>query len=835
MKRQCVSRARARVHTHAPGSTWPAASWVALVVLASTLTLAVEAGAQLRPITPRSTTIALTSDNQLLVVVNRETNSVSVIRVRNNAGGDIKQKLAEIAVGREPRCVAVHPDNERAFVTNTVSGTVSEISIVSPYRVIRDIPVGTEPRGCALSPNGTRLYVANHTDGSVSAINLANQSVNTINLGGNPTAIAITNDDDNVDTDERVFVTDFFARPRFQNARLSEANDVGRQGVVWSFRVGTAAPITTIPLLPLANSGFTANRSQFCPQSFVPPAPGLTLHSEFFCPNVNVAPNSPVITANPQGVFPNQLLSALIRGNSLYLPNIGAQPEPPFRFNTNVQALVHLVNTATLSENHARLTNLNIQVAAEPFPTANPATKLRHLFGNDLVAIDATYGPSPIFLIVSRGGNFVFRAVVNNDGLLDMGTNVDRRRYQTGNLPNGVVISRGGGQARAYINNELDISVTAINLVTNQRIWPDDIPSGTPAEPGTFEHAVEVGKLAFHTALGIPDNDFLGTPIRDIVPLRFRGKASDNAWSSCASCHPDGLSDRVTWIFDTGIRNTIPLDATFAKDSPADQRILNWNAVRSSNLDFNQNSRGVQGGCGFASAELAGEDPPVPCNNTTPADPAIFNHGRSQGVSDALDVQTLWIQTVRPPILPLVGTLAQRNAGARIFEANCASCHGGAKWSKSQVVYADNPAFDGDPNGPPPFAPRDPGVTNAGAQIVSYEVGGETLRFLDPIGTFNANNPLEIRNNGITALGGLGFNAPALLGLRYHEPFFHDGSARNLPQVFAKHALGAPPGTIATRLSAAQRGQLMQFLLSLDGSVPPFDSDTDEFLDGIID
>jgi cytochrome c peroxidase len=194
---------------------------------------------------------------------------------------------------------------------------------------------------------------------------------------------------------------------------------------------------------------------------------------------------------------------------------------------------------------------------------------------------------------------------------------------------------------------------------------------------------------------------------------------------------------------------------------------------------------------------------------------------------------------VRPPILPLVGTPAQRIAGASIFAANCASCHGGAKWSKSQVIYADNPAFDGDPNAAVPGEPRDPGVTNAGAQIVSYTVppppvvGGDTLRFLDPVGTFDINNPLEIRNNGITALGGLGFNAPALLGLRYHGPFFHDGSARNLTQVFARHQLGT--GTIASTLNATQELNLRQFLLSLDGSVPPFDSDTDEFLDGIID
>jgi hypothetical protein len=156
------------------------------------------------------------------------------------------------------------------------------------------------------------------------------------------------------------------------------------------------------------------------------------------------------------------------------------------------------------------------------------------------------------------------------------------------------------------------------------------------------------------------------------------------------------------------------------------------------------------------------------------------------------------------------------------------------------VVYADNPAFDGDPNAAVnPGVPRDPGVLNAGAQIRSYTVppppavGGETLQILEDVGTFNLANRLEIRNNGITALGGLGFNVPALLGLRYHEPYFHDGSAQNLRQVFNQHRLGT--GTIASTLNATRRGQLTQFLLSLDGSVPPFESDTDEFLDGIID
>ena len=169
-----------------------------------------------------------------------------------------------------------------------------------------------------------------------------------------------------------------------------------------------------------------------------------------------------------------------------------------------------------------------------------------------------------------------------------------------------------------------------------------------------------MGKLAFFTALGIPDNNFFDTDIRDIVPLTFRGKQSLDGWSSCGSCHPDGLADGVTWFFGTGPRQTKPLDGMFAKDNPDDQGILNWSAIRGSNTDFNNNSRATQEGCGFASVVATGGiDPPAQCTSTstvvgqrprdTLANPAIYDHGITQGASDALDVQTLWIfAAVRP-------------------------------------------------------------------------------------------------------------------------------------------------------------------------------------------
>src|SRR4029453_16833651 len=129
----------------------------------------------------------------------------------------------------------------------------------------------------------------------------------------------------------------------------------------------------------------------------------------------------------------------------------------------------------------------------------------------------------------------------------------------------------------------------------------------------------------------------------------FKGKQSKDAWSTCGSCHPDGLADGVTWIFGTGPRKKKPLAGTSSNPTNvSDQGLLNWSAVRGSNTDFNANSRATQGGCGFASDAF---DPGncVTNGNTALANPAIYDHGIVLGGSDALDVQTLWIfAAVRP-------------------------------------------------------------------------------------------------------------------------------------------------------------------------------------------
>src|SRR4029453_3172392 len=261
-------------------------------------------------------------------------------------------------------------------------------------------------------------------------------------------------------------------------------------------------------------------------------------------------------------------------------------------------------------------------------------------------------------------------------------------------------------------------------------------------------------------------------------------------------------------------------------NGPHDTRINNWSAARDSVTDFNNNSRNVQCGAGFA-----GGDPPTACNPASPGgapNPNIFDHGLSQGGSEALDLETTWAQTVRAPQMPKPADTAALDAGALVFGASCAPCPGGAKWTKSQVIYLNNPALDR------AFAAggqvRDPGLVVVANQSESYAdslVDGSTLFFLEDVGTFSAADAIEIRANGAASLGGGGFNRPSLAAGGFHAPYFHDGGAQTFDEVFAQHALAG--GTIESELPGADRANLVAFLNALDGRTSLFRSQTDDF------
>src|SRR6185295_6368058 len=78
-----------------------------------------------------------------------------------------------------------------------------------------------------------------------------------------------------------------------------------------------------------------------------------------------------------------------------------------------------------------------------------------------------------------------------------------------------------------------------------------------------------------------------------------RGRWSNNGWSSCGSCHPDGLSDNMTWSFGAGPRQSTALDGSYSHGGGVQkQRVFNWTGIFAEMHDFERNTRGTQGGKG---------------------------------------------------------------------------------------------------------------------------------------------------------------------------------------------------------------------------------------------
>src|SRR5262249_870253 len=152
---------------------------------------------------------------------------------------------------------------KKAYVANALSGFVSVLSIAE-QRVIRKVKVGVEPRGVVLTPNGKKLYVANSVSNSVSVIDTQNDEVvATVEIpesaGSNPRALAVTNDGDADDGDERVLVALFFASLRPGKTGLDEVQDDNREGRLVEIATKDDSLIGSVSLQPIADTSFKSN------------------------------------------------------------------------------------------------------------------------------------------------------------------------------------------------------------------------------------------------------------------------------------------------------------------------------------------------------------------------------------------------------------------------------------------------------------------------------------------------------------------------------------------------------------------------------------------------
>ena len=741
----------------ATGTSQPTEAAATSAPVAATSTLAPTAGPSVLAKNPSySSPIAISDDDSILLVANPLDGSVSVF----NVAGDANTKLAEIKTGDQPATVAISPDQRLAYVTNQGSASVSVIDLAG-LKKVADIAVGSGPYGVALTPDGSLAFVADSAGDDVAVIDTASNTVANVILipGVQPRGLAITNNNGGQGP-QLVFVTQFLSQP---TATGGPGLDQGSEGKVFVIATDDLSKVQGVITLAAHDTGFAADRTAFGGSD-----------------------------KDPTFAYPNQLQSVVIKDGQAYLPNVAASPEGPVKFNVDTQAFLSVFDVASRAELPNGTLNLQAAVKAQTAPDK--------LFFANPWAVAFKHG-APEGYVVSEASDVLVKITLDGGGVpstVSVPADNDTNKVLSipvGQTPRGIVINNA--DSRAYVMNYLSKDVSVVDLTQQPEAEMARLQSASLPAAGTQAATFLIGNYLFNSSVGTFDEG-------------VSGRLSAQGWQSCASCHPDGLSDGVVWAFAAGPRRTIPLNATF---SPADpdhnQRVLNDSAIFDEIQDFELNIRGVSGGAGLIVKD--GSIDPEP--NVKAFDPP--NAGRPQlhvhGVG-AWDAITAWIahrvvspQSAYARVDPN-STLGQQIAqGRRLFiQANCQQCHGGPKWTTNQVDFARVSPF------------QETLTLGAAPEPATAQLA----RFLRQVGTFDPANPIEHTAANQAALGKLGYNPPSLLSVFAFPPYLHNGACPDLACVLENQTHLAAGGQAALS-DPASRQALFDFLLSIDAKTEP--------------
>ena len=720
----------------------------------------------------KSSAVAITGDDRYVVQVNPENDSITVIRTAAD------EKIAELAVGDEPSSVVIGPDDSTAYVALRAEAKVVKIQNVntSSPSVAGTVDVGSEPTGVALSPRGDLLVVAEFAEGRVSLIDTATMQITKSAEVRNPRAVAISNNGDQSDADEKVVVPEFYGR----SGPGPEGSDNGRTGAVNILNLTDLAPVATVTFAPVS------------PGAFV-----------------------------PTSTAPNQLGSVGIAGDRFFVTAVGASPDGAPRFNENVFPIVLIGNLASGSAVGA--VSLADAIRAQ---VASPRN-----FMADLIDF-ATVGNDLLYLL-GRGADAIQRVVFVGDTAVTLGTatpavsQIDLLGNEIGcQNPIGVVTPHDTSVTqKMYVNCWVSRTATVVDLQQQKAV----ARIATSAAPAGGDAAANRGRRFYFTG---------------------RGRWSNEAWSSCGSCHPDGLSDNVTWHFAAGPRQSTSMDGTFSHGSGAQkQRILNWSGIFDELHDFERNTRDVSGGLGALTIARVGP-PAGACGGDLSGEQQIDIStigGLAKPLKEVQDENLVcgkdwddineFVKTIRPPRAKRFADAAAVARGRALFEqanqGNCASCHGGAGWTLSRLFYtpsaANNTALanlaftstghtimiEAEQTAPPGatnFPP--PQVACVLRPVGSFGVPGDATA--TSALELKAGNPPAARAQGEFA----GYNAPSLYGLGLGAPYFHHGQAATLDDVLndSRWNVHLVAGNPVFNPSTVQRADLKAFLLSIDAT-----------------
>jgi len=773
--------------------------------------------------TSRSSTIALSDDGALVAMVNPEDGTLSVFSTTDNS------RIAKVATGGAPSSVVIAADNKTAYVSNRTDGTVVRIANIDGGTPAIDatIEVGAEPMGLALSPTGKKLFVAEYAESRVSIIDTGTKAVVNSFAFDRPRALLVTNNLDTSDDDETLVVAEFFGRP------VAEAKDDGRTGYVRLLSLANLDDTRPLTLSPI-DSGFTKG--------------GVTTN-----PTVKTAPN--------------QLGAINIANDRLYITSVSASPEAPARFDNNVFPVVYVADMASSTEVSDASGTVNLaRKIYDAIPSPSP-TNPRFIPG-ELSDIDFVPDTNVAYAI-GRAGDVMVR-VTFGDASGDMRPTQNKRFDLAGNEtlgkcqgPTGVVIDKA--HTRAYVNCWLTRKLGVVDLATQSMT---NALESAPLPTAAAEASVVRGRRFYSTGRGRWSANIAN------------GAKGGEGWSSCASCHPDGLTDNMTWVFGSGPRQTTSQDGSFSHGPGVQkQRIFNWTGLFDEQHDFERNTRDTSGGLGaITTAPTLAECGQL--DKETRVDISTINGLQKplKEVQDDAAVATCghkdwddidnFVKTIAPvQARKTIAADAVERGRALFAEGGCAKCHGGQGWTVSRRFFTPGattnsnlaatqfgiptffPAtwqYNVDQNSTPtqrmhasgqPAIPMD---LSGPAEAAPVAVG-QVACSLRNVGTFGIpNNPtgtdaLELRpkdGNLIRSQGRAGYNVPSLYGLSLGAPYLHHGQSPSLKDLLTNtawqfHTNAGNANFSLTLADASKLGDLTAFLYSIDAKATEVSVPTD--------
>lgn len=716
------------------------------------------------------------------------------IAVANKATGDVTlfsltdlQVRARVGVGNEPVSVSWSPDNATLYVVNRADGSVTEIrdADTDAPSVANTIVVGSEVIQGALSPRGTRLYVTSLVDRTLSVVDTASMSVtDVITLGGAPHAVCVTNDGDDDETDESIWVTDFYSRPVSGQA---EATDGARQGRVFSLSAADFA-VEETTIAPFADSGIAGFEAT--------------------------------------GFYPNQLYSCVVNDAHLYVTAVGASPaafDGGTDFHQNVQGMVAAIDLETKAEDTARSTNLNALVG----PLAAPKRFVA-------VPMDIAFAPNSDFgYVASTASNSVFRIDWTQSPPVG-GSPSGTAFLPTAASPTGVAIR----ETTAYAYNEVDRSISVIDLAAQETI---EMSIESAPQPSDADEISELrGQKFFNTGLARwSANGWVSclachpAGLTDNVTWVFPAGPRQTVDLSASFNEGAAVQRIFNWtaifdeVHDFELNTRGVAGGTGAIVSSAD-----LNADGSPNLAARIDFVGAGGPADPLNGFNVGSSRAVAQSGALPED---------------WDDIMRYVQTIRTPAAATVAD-GDPVAGREVFaNAGCDSCHSGQLWTISERYYTpaldqDPRALTLLSQGISSIDVRpDQLVSTDPSQlfVLQNDANGAPQRHscaVRIVGTFDADGPdgrgaAELRQNGGPAQGVDGFNIPSLFGMSLGAPYLHNGAAETLEDLLD------PAGDFGNHLRAGNQvfsptdtelADLIAFLRSIDDDTETFPIPSDQ-------